>query len=345
MTNNSKKITIGLAALLIAAGGVYFYKKMNSRSVTPPARDEVLEEDLKALGGAVGYSQYQIYAALVRLAQTGNKVAYEESLKRYKSNDPWIRAGSGMAISYFFTEEADRIIKELSNDPDGMVREKTFEGLSLNASSPDRQKLVQELMNDKKRPAIEIIQLKLGQLKQGGDSQTREKLLQDIFALNKEIPTERKIQVVQSLIATESRNQTLGLYLQSLLTSEKGAVDLTAVIVNSLSIAQPDKIIMDLPKYIRSEHENIRIAAVNGFLYSCPVGVVSLLGDLIKNDKSELVVKTALQVLSAFPREESRKIFQSLEGKKLSPNVEQTYVQAYKAFELNKGQDPCPTKK
>lgn len=344
MTNSTKKITAGIAAICIVAAGIYFFKH-DSRSVTPPGRDEVLEEDLKALSGAPGYSQYQVYAALARLAQAGNKVAYEESLKRYKNNDPWVRAGAGMALSYFPSEESDHIIKELANDPDATVREKTFEGLSLNAVSPERQKMVQELMNDKKRPAMEVIQLKLGLLKQGGDPQTREKLLQEIFVLNKELPAERKVQVIQSLVSAESRNQSLGNYMRTLLATEKGSTDLTAVLINSLSVAQPEKIVHELPTYIRSEHENVRVAAVNGFLYSCPSGVVSLLGDLIKNDKSELVVKSALQVLSGFPGDESRKIFQSLQGKKLSPNVEQTYVQAYKAFELNKGQNPCADKK
>jgi hypothetical protein len=341
MNNNMKKIAAGLVVVFVGAAGIYLYKNRDTKTVTPPARDEVLEEDLKVLGGAVGSSQYQIYAALVRLAQTGNKVAYEESLKRYKSNDPWIRAGAGMALSYFPSEESDRIIQELANDPDPIVREKTFEGFSLNARTPERQNLVESLISDKKRPAGEIIQLKIGILKQGGEPKVREQLLLEIFALTKELPVEKKIQVVQNLVAAESRNETLGNYLKSLLMTEKGSTDLTAVLVNSLSVAQPDKIRNELPTYIRSEHENIRVAAVNGFLYSCPPGVVTLLGDLVKNDKSELVVRSSLQVLSGFPGEESRKIFQSLQGKKLSPNVEQTYVQAYKAFELNKGSNPC----
>lgn len=344
MNNNLKKITAGLVVVCIGAAGIYLYKNRDTRAVTPPARDEVLEEDLKILEGAAGSSQYQIFAALVRLAQTGNKVAYEQALVRYKSKDPWVRAGSGMALSYFPTEESDRIIQELANDPDPIVREKTFEGFSLNARTPERQKLVMDLMNDKKRPANEVIQLKLGLLKQGGAPEVREQLLKDIFALTKELPAANKIQVIQSMLSAESRNQTLGNYLQELLATEKGSPDLTAVIVNSLSVAQPEKIRGDLPKYIRSEHENIRVGAVNGFLYSCPPGVVALLGDLIKNDKSELVVKSSLQVLSGFPGEESHKIFKSLEGKKLSPNVEQTYVQAYKAFELNKGSNPCDKK-
>lgn len=341
MINKTKSITAGLVVISMIAAGVYLYKNRDTKTVTPPARDEVLEDDLKVLDNGVGSTQYQVYAALVRLAQTGNKVAYVESLKRHKDTQPWVRAGSGMALSYFQTEESDRIIGELVNDPEAIVREKTFEGLSINAQSAERKTLLTALMNDTKRPAAEKVQLKLGLLKQAGDAQSKETLLKEIFALTKELPVEKKIPLVQSLVAAESRNDDLGVYLKNLLETEKGSPELTAVLVNSLSIAQPDKIRNNLATYIRSEHENVRIAVVNGLLYSCPQGVVATLGDLIKNDKSELVVKTSLQVLSGFPREESRKIFQSLKDKKLSPSVEQTYAQAYKAFEMNKGQDPC----
>jgi len=341
MNNKKKSITTGLVAICVMAAGVYVYNNRDTKSVTPPARDEVLEDDLKVLDNSKGSTQYQIYAALVRLAQTGNKVAYIEALKRHKDTQPWVRAGAGMALSYFSDKNADRIIQELVNDPEAIVREKTFEGLSLNAQNPERKALLAALMNDTKRPASEKVQLKLGVLKQNGDQQSKNQVLQEIFTLLKELSNEKKIPVVQSLVASESRNEMLGQYLKSLLETEKSSPDLTAVLVNSLSIAQPDKIRNSLPTYIQSESENIRIAAVNGFLYSCPPGVVTALGDLIKNDKSELVVKSSLQVLSGFPREESRKIFLSLKGKKLSPGVEQAYIQAFKAFEINKAQDPC----
>lgn len=340
MINKKQSITAGIVAICLAAG-VFIYKNRDTKSVTPPARDEVLEDDLKVLNNSTGSTQYQIFAALVRLAQTQNPIAFEESLKRHKDPQPWVRAGAGLALSYFDKAESDRIIAELVNDPEAIVREKTFEGLSLNAQSEGRKALLATLMNDSKRPAVEKVQLKLGLLKQTAEPKTKDQILQEMFTLLKELPAEKKIPVIQSLVAAESRNDSLGNYLKGLLETEKSSADLTAVIVNSLSIAQPDKIRNNLAPYIRSENENVRIAVVNGLLYSCPQGVVTTLGDLIKNDKSELVVKASLQVLSGFPREESRKIFQSLQGKKLSPGVEQAYTQAYKAFEMNKGSDPC----
>lgn len=340
MNNKVKAITVSIIIMGIGAS-VWFYKHKNSKSITPPTGNEVLEDDLKVLKDSKGATQYQIYAALVRLAQSGNQIAYEQALQRYKDPQPWVRAGVGLALSYFSTEEADRIIQTLVNDPEAIVREKTFEGLSFNSENPQRFKMLTLLLNEKNRPPLEKIQLKIALLRHGSDVNAKNQILKEITGLLKEIPVEKKIAVIQSLVALESRNEILGSYLKILLETEKKSPELTAVAVNALSIAQPEKIKDHLATYIRSEHENIRIAAVNGFLYSCPPGVINTLNDLIKNDKSDLVVKTSLQVLSGFPRGETKKIFESLKDKKFSQDMSRAYKQAYLAFETNKGNDPC----
>lgn len=338
-----KSYGLFLAALVVIVLASVLFFRRNSKVVEPPHRDKVLLEDIRTLKDGRGASQYLIYAALVRLANDGDSLAYEEALKRYKDPQPWIRAGAGEALGHFDTPQASTILRKLIEDPDANVRRKTYEGLAKIPNNPERQKILMDAARKPSLEPLEVAWIQTSLVRAAPWEGQQNGLVKEILSKLKDLKPADQMPILQSLVAVLPRDQDIGSYLEQTLKGKPGE-ELMAFAINTMAISFPNLIKDNLLNFHVHESEGVRVAVVNSISFACPTGFMTVFSNILQNDKSELVLKSALQNLSRFPREKTKSIFLSLKEKWTSKDMKKTWQEAFRELETNKGPDPCPGK-
>lgn len=237
----------------------------------------------------------QIYGAMIRLGQDGDKVALEVAKKLVSSPSRYLREGAAQALGYFADEKILNDLSTLSKDTEESVRLFALESLATLKSSA-REKVAEEKIQDQKITASEKITL-LGSLyKLRSDNEKQKKDLEQLIALAKQKDAGlAKVATIKVMQLSIDNKHVKDLMVEKIKNSKDD--NLRGVAIRNLANVNDAWLKEHLSELSQNPGAGVRIAAIQSVHRLCPENKWTVLESVILKDKDESVVNHALEEL------------------------------------------------
>jgi HEAT repeat protein len=313
------KIILPVLLVLTLAIGLFYFKKRTPELEIKSTDKVVLESnnDKSALERFLNdeeISEGLVYAAVIRLGQDGEPLAFEVAKKLVNHKSKLLREGAAQALGYFSDAEVLPLFAQLIADQEESVRVFAVEGLS-EASSPARIQEVEQRLRDQNLGSVERVAVRASLYRMRQVPKEKETELAALVGLTKKadpiLVNKASIKAIQ--IAPKEK------IVKDLMTdSVKWGKDVSvkALSIRMLANANDPWIKSKLSDLVQDKSSMVKIAAIQSVHRICPENRWSILSHVIKREGDEKVVGLALEEAGMLERTKANEIFTQLKATK-----------------------------
>jgi HEAT repeat protein len=346
----SKKATVSILVALVVLsivsliafkkGYIPRWSSPKSKVLTESERlAELRKKDLATLSSSTSL-EGDVYAALVRLAQTHDPIARQEAVKRNKNESILIRKGVAQALGSFDDEESVEILVRMMNDSNSSVREAAIEGLGKRTGG-NRQKILQEMLK-KTRSRVEKFLILSSLVNLAPSQDAKEFIIKQIVDMigtesNESLATRASFTVMG--LNPRSPN-VIGLVVRVLKANRP--LQLVPQAIRHLGAIGHPWLKENLDKLMTYPEPSTRQAAIQVLHFVCPSNRWSILEQVMSSERDRSVADAALRETVMMPGPEARAFLErQIASDKIIANEKQLAETLLAQVRSTTAVDPC----
>ena len=350
MAVKNKKAWMTLSGILLLVVGAILYWQVfraADRSSKPPGQPTLpeysKEMDIAALDNESA-NQYQVFAALVRLAQMRDPTALKEAIKRAQDKSEWVRAGCAEALGYYEDAKAQNLLFQLLKDQSQMVRVKALKGLGLRRDEKNKAYL-QRVLTDAKLSFPEFVEASASFVKIAQQPQEKIPVLEKLVQRSVlEADLNNRFNGLTSAAGLGPTEEFLIKALNAELTKNE-APRIMEMSIRHLAAVQPNEMRERVLNLKNHPESGVRLAVVQTLHLVCPSERWAILGEILMNEKDSLVWNDAVREIVLMPAPEGKRILEQLmKNDSLSGEQKKTISTAQRQLAATKARDFCEGK-
>ncbi|OFZ18437.1 MAG: hypothetical protein A2X94_00390 [Bdellovibrionales bacterium GWB1_55_8] len=283
----------------------------------------------------------EVYAAMIRLAQTLRPEARAEAIKRSSSTVKRLRQGAATALGNFNDPESFAVLKKLVDDADVDVRLSTLNALGMMPGAGREELLVPRLRMKEKNREFErmVAAYSLSQIAQ--DKSLRDEAFRVLVRMmgSKDVNLAREASF--KLMAVAAQDERF-LDAAKKLVSSVGDSSIVPVLVRHLTATDPEWVLRNYRLLLTSKDLQIRFAALTAAIKLCDPDRVKLLQNWLSTEKDAQSIQYGIQAAAALGGPEAETLVrQSLQGPGFPSNLVPMANDVLEELEKGAHQERC----
>lgn len=295
--------SVAIVAILGASSFLIYHKFFRAQPHKMDKVEQEISNDrdlLKRFMDNKDVSEGNLYAAVIRLSQEGEKMALKAAEQLVNNESKLLREGAAQALGYFDDSDILPLVEVLFNDKEESVRVFAIESLG-ESSSPKRLNKIEELAKKKSLGPSETVAVKAALYRLRTTPQEKERELTQLVGLTKNTNTELSKKAALRAIQLAGDSKVVAPVMREAVRNG-GDDTVKSLSIRTLANMRDPMIAEKLPDLIKDKSKNVRVAAVQTIHRVCPSNRWAILAQVVKKDQDEFVVSRALEEMSFLER-------------------------------------------
>ena len=281
----------------------------------------------------------EVYGAVIRLGQSGDKLALEVATKLKASPSKYLREGAAQALGYFSDQAAIPELKDLLKDKEESVRVFAIESLGV-AASEQRQQVIEDLLKSS-LGAHEKVTAYASLFRVSGQPNQKKLAFENLLSLANSSDAETSRLASFKAMQVSAQNNKAHDLMVSIVKANKDE-NLSAVAIRNLANENDPLIKEKISELVKSDKPGVRIASLQSLHRVCPDSRWSVLESVLKKEKDERVRRVALDELSFLDRKTATALLKKIVAEKKIEETSLKQIEAYsKELETHPVIDAC----
>ncbi len=245
-------------------------------------------------------SEYEIYAALIRLSQEQDPEARTLALEYTKSPSRVIREGVANALGYFDDDEAMELLTKMLSDPEKSVRLQAIQSFGHKPGTR-REKIILNLLKDKRLSGEEKGAAHSTLIQVASTPNARNLAIGKVITLIRSTNDPHLIsQATMMIVATAPKDPRVIAVLKYVLEHQSTSF-IDAMGVRHLASIGDPWLKLNLSKFASRKDLGTRMAVIQSIHLACPKERWSIFENLFRAEKDRGLLGLAVQELRYMP--------------------------------------------